>query len=203
MLSNFAHDRAQTLLRQRNLLALTSSVLVIAVIAATSLAASRDREIVLTPTINRPLTITSAGVPSEYLELVTRDTALMLLNRSPEGLDYWMHSILDLAAPSAFGQLKAELLEIVNEQRGSDVSQSFVIKAMMVDPIRLTSDVTGSLKTFVGAQVIASDERKFRFSWTYSGLRLSLTGFVQLPADNKSARDDKSIVDTPAKGDAK
>ena len=63
--------------------------------------------------------------------------------------------------------------------------------------------MTGSLKTFVGAQVIASDERKFRFSWTYSGLRLSLTGFVQLPADNKSARDDKSIVDTPAKGDAK
>lgn len=189
MLSNFAHDRAQTLLRQRNLFALASSVLVIATIAATSLAASRDREIVLTPTVGRPLTITSAGVTSEYLELVTRDTALMLLNRSPEGLDYWMKSILDLAAPSAFGQLKADLLEIVTAQRGSDVSQSFIIKAMSVDPVRLTSDVTGTLKTFVGAQVIASEERKFRFRWTYSGLRLALTGFAQLAATDKTKGD--------------
>ncbi len=199
MLSNFAHDRAQTLLRQRNILALTSSVLVIATIAATSLAASRDREIVLTPTISRPLTLSSAGVTNEYFELVTRDTALMLLNRSPEGLDYWMQSILALAHPSAFGQLKAELMEIVNEQRGSDVSQSFVIKAMSVDPAGLTSDVSGSLKTFVGAQVIASEERKFRFRWTYSGLRLALTGFAQVPADDRNG----SKPGSPTKGEAK
>jgi conjugal transfer pilus assembly protein TraE len=41
--------------------------------------------------------------------------------------------------------------------------------------------VTGTLKTFVGAQVIASDERRFRFNWTYRGLRLALSGFSQLP----------------------
>ncbi|WP_230962601.1 type IV conjugative transfer system protein TraE, partial [Erythrobacter donghaensis] len=48
------------------------------------------------------------------------------------------------------------------------------------------SDVTGTLKTFVGAQVIASDERRFRFSWTYRGLRLALSGFAQLPPQDKS-----------------
>ena len=184
MLSQFAHDRAQALLRQRNLLAAAASLLVIATVVASSMAASRNREIVLTPTIGRPLTLSSAGVSTEYLELVTRDTALMLLNRSPEGLDYWMQAILDLAHPAAFGRLKAQLVEIVTEQRGSDVSQSFTITAMTVDPVRLTSDVSGSLKTFVGAQVIASEPRKFRFSWTYSGLRLALTGFAQLPLDN-------------------
>ena len=186
MLSQFAHDRAQALLRQRNLLAVAASLLAIAAVVASSLAASRNREIVLTPTIGRPLTLSSAGVSTEYLELVTRDTALMLLNRSPEGLDYWMQAILDLAHPSAFGRLKAQLVEIVTEQRGSDVSQSFTITAMTVDPERLTSDVSGSLKTFVGAQVIASEARRFRFSWTYSGLRLALTGFAQLPAPGQA-----------------
>jgi conjugal transfer pilus assembly protein TraE len=184
MLSHFAHDRAQTLLRQRNLLALTSSVLAVVTIIAAGLAVTRPREIVLTPTISRPLTLSSAGVSPEYLELVTRDTALTLLNRSPEGLDYWMNAILALAHPSAYGRLKADLVRIVTEQRGSDVSQSFVIKAMTIDAIRLTSDVTGTLKTFVGAQVIASEQRTFRFQWTYSGLRLALTGFAQLPADS-------------------
>ena len=127
MLSHFAHDRAQALLRQRNMLALISSVLVVATIVAAGMAATRDREIVLTPTVARPLTISSAGVTAEYLEMVTRDTALLLLNRSPEGLDYWMENILKLAHPSAYGQLKADLMQIVTEQRGSDVSQSFVI----------------------------------------------------------------------------
>ena len=189
MLSHFAHDRAQVLLRQRNMLALAASVLAIAAVVATSLAATRPREIVLTPVVARPLTISSAGVSGEYLELVTRDTALMLLNRSPEGLDYWMQAILALAHPSAHGQLKAELMAIVTEQRGSDVSQSFTIKAMTVDAIRLTSVVSGTLRTFVGAQVIASDERRFRFTWNYAGLRLALTGFAQLPVTDKSEGD--------------
>ena len=85
--------------------------------------------------------------------------------------------------PSPHG---AELVRIVEEQRGSDVTQAFVIRSMTIDPKGLTSDVTGTLKTFVGAQVIASDERRFRFSWTYRGLRLALAGFAQLPPQDKS-----------------
>ena len=81
---------------------------------------------------------------------------------------------------------RLELLEVVEEQRGSDVTQAFVIRTMTVDPKGLTSEVTGTLKTFVGAQVIASDERRFRFSWTYRGLRLALSGFAQLPPQDKS-----------------
>ena len=57
--------------------------------------------------------------------------------------------------------------------------------------------MTGTLKTFVGAQVIASEERKFVFSWTYSGLRLALTGFAQVPTDA-----DKKINQQPNQKDA-
>ena len=108
----------------------------------------------------------------------------MLLNRSPEGLDYWMSQILELADPASNGSLKADLMRIVEEQRGSDVTQAFVIRELKVDPAGLSSEVKGTLKTFVGATVIASDERRFRFSWTYQGLRLGLAGFVQLPSDD-------------------
>jgi conjugal transfer pilus assembly protein TraE len=181
MFSDISHERQQSLLRQRNVLALTSTGLGLALIVATSLAATRDREVVLLPALSKQLTVTSAGVEADYLELVTRDTALVLLNRSPEGLDYWMHEILKLADPGSYGQLKADLVRIVEEQRGSDVTQAFVIRSMKVDPQGLTSDVSGTLKTFVGAQVIASDDRRFRFNWTYRGLRLALSGFVQLP----------------------
>jgi conjugal transfer pilus assembly protein TraE len=67
-------------------------------------AATRDRELVLVPVTSERLTLSSAGPDAHYLELVTRDTALMLLNRAPQGLDYWMAEILKLADPAAHGR---------------------------------------------------------------------------------------------------
>lgn len=186
MFLDISHERQQSLLRQRNLFALTSLGLGVMLVVAAGFATTRDSEVVLVPTAGRQLTVSSAGVSADYLELITRDTALMLLNRSPEGLEYWMAEILKLADPASYGRLKAELVRIVAEQRGSDVSQAFVITSMTVDPDGLTSEVAGTLKTFVGAQVIASDARRFRFSWTYRGLSLALSGFAQVKQDDNS-----------------
>ena len=181
MRAEFAHEQAQRHLAQRNRFAVLAGALGLISLVATSAAITGDEQVVLIPITAETLTVSSGGVDAHYLELVTRDTALMLLNRSPESLDYWMSQILELADPAAHGRLKAELVKIVEEQRGSDVSQSFVIRSMEVDSKALTSTVTGTLNTFVGAQVIASNERRFAFRWSRRGLRLALTGFVQLP----------------------
>lgn len=180
MRAEFAHEQAQKHLRQRNRLAIVAAALGAGCLILAGAAVTRDREVVLVPVTAETLTVSSAGVDAAYLELVTRDTALMLLNRSPESLDYWMAQILELADPAAHGRLKAELVRIVEEQRGSDVSQAFVIRSLSVDPKNLTSSVSGTLKTFVGAQVIASNDRSFRFRWSRHGLALGLTGFEQL-----------------------
>ena len=193
MHAQIAHTQAQRLLRQRNWLTGIAALLAITTIIGIVGAASRDQEIILVPISTQPLTISSAGASAEYMELVTRDTALMLLNRSPEGLDYWMEQILKLADPKAHGRLKSELVKIVSEQRGTDIAQAFVIRSLSIDPKGLRSEVTGTLKTFVGAQVIASEERKFVFSWTYSGLRLALTGFAQVPTEREQQIQQKSI----------
>ena len=180
MRAEFAYEEAQKYLRQRNQLALAAGVLAVTTLLGVGAATTRDRELVLVPVTSERLALSSAGPDAHYLELVTRDTALMLLNRSPQGLDYWMTEILKLADPAAHGRLKAELVRIVAEQRGSDISQAFVIRKMEVDPAALTSTVTGTLKTFVGAQVIASNDRSFRFRWSRHGLALGLVGFEQL-----------------------
>lgn len=188
MLSDVAHERTQSLLRQRNIFAMTSVCLGLLFAGSASLIATREREVLLIPTTRTSLVISSAGVSAEYLEFVTRDVALTLLNRSPEGLDYWMGQILALADPAQRGRLKAELMRIVEEQRGSEVTQAFVISKLEVDPRALTSEVSGTLKTFVGEQVIASEERRFRFSWTYRGLRLALSGFAVVPSAHSDDR---------------
>ena len=188
MKSEFAYEEAQRHLKQRDRFAALAGVLGLTTILAVGTAATSDEAIVLVPITSERVELSSGGIEATYLELVSRDTALMLLNRAPESLDYWMESILKLADPAARGSLKAELIKIVDEQRGSDISQAFVIAQIHVDPDTLTSTVSGTLKTFVGAQVIASQTRSFEFIWHRHGLSLGLTGFRQLPAQEEESQ---------------
>ena len=113
MLSDIAHQRTQSLLRQRKVLLIAAGGSFLTNLALVSSLSTRDREVILQPINTRPLAISSSGVSADYLELVTRDVALMLLNRSPAALDYWMEQILKVADPSAYGTLRAELVKIV------------------------------------------------------------------------------------------
>ena len=187
MLAEISHGRSQSLLKQRNMLAVFVLALIVVVLFLVLALSTKDREMVLQPVLSKPLTLSSAGVSPEYFELVTRDTAVMVLNRTPSGLDYWMEQVLKVVHPSAYGRVKNALVKIVNEQKGSDVAQAFAMTRMTVDPQRLVSDVTGTVITYVGNKIIASDKRTFRFRWSYSGLSLSLIEFGELVADKPGA----------------
>lgn len=117
--------QSQRVIKQRNMLGIVALVLAGLVVLLFLVGATRDREIVLQPIVRTPLTLSSSGVSRDYLEMVTRDTALMTLNRSPENLQYWMDSILAIATPESHGALKRDLMKIVNEQNGSTISQYF------------------------------------------------------------------------------
>jgi len=148
MRAEFAHEQAQTYLRQRNRFAVLAAVLGLTTLVSLGAAVTRDEQVVLVPITAERITVSSGGIDAPYLELVTRDTALMLLNRAPESLDYWMANILKLADPAAHGRLKAELVRIVEEQRGSDISQAFVIAEMHVDPTVLRGFPQGNSEAF-------------------------------------------------------
>lgn len=177
---SISHQQSQRLLRQRNLLAITCAGLFGVSILLTLAAAHRDREVVLQPVLAKPLTLSSSHIDRDYLELVTRDAALLTLNRSPSNLQYWMDSILSITDPRTHGRMKAELMKVVSEQNGSNVSQFFTIEKLSVDPDALTSEVNGLLHTVVGSKEVTAEARTFRFVWTYTGVSLKLAGFGQV-----------------------
>src|SRR3546814_11986019 len=138
MRAEFAHEQAQTYLRQRNRFAVLAGVLGLTTLVSLGAAVTRDEQVVLVPITAERITVSSGGIDAPYLELVTRDTALMLLNRAPESIDYWMANIMKLANPAAHGRLKAELVRIVAEQRGREISQASVVPDMQFAPQDLT-----------------------------------------------------------------
>ena len=173
----YSHTQSQRVLKQRNMLLVTSLAFAAlsAILGVT--AAARDREVVLQPVLRTPLTISSAGVSREYLEAVTRDAAVLTLNRTPQSLEYWMTSVLEMVHPSAYGQVKADLLKIVDDQRGSSIAQFFTVESIKVDPKGLTSQVSGVLHTMVGRQEVSANPKTFRYGWVYNGLSLKLVQF--------------------------
>lgn len=171
------YAQSQRILRQRNLLVMVAITLGTLSAVLLLVTATRDREVILQPVLGSPLTVNSAGASREYLELITRDTAILTLDRSPSNLEYWMKSVLDITAPSAQGKIRADLMKIVNEQRGSSIAQFFTIQTMEIEPKNLWSTVTGDLHTIVGNKVVSKERRTFRFDWQYSGLSLKLLGF--------------------------
>lgn len=171
------HSQSQRILRQRNMLVVALAALALLMALVLLWAGSRSREIVLQPILRSPLTLTSAGASREYLELVTRDVALLVLDRSPDNLEYWMESVLAVTSPKAHGKIKADLMKIVTEQRGSSIAQFFTMQSMTVDPKTLRSEVSGHLSTIVGSKVVTREPRTFRFDWEYTGVSLRLVGF--------------------------
>jgi conjugal transfer pilus assembly protein TraE len=174
---SYSHAQNQRVLKQRNMLVVTSLALAGLAAILGIAASSRDREVVLQPVLRSPLTISSAGVSREYLEAVTRDAAVLTLNRTPQSLDYWMRSVLEMVHPSAYGQVKADLLKIVDDQRGTSIAQFFTVESMKVDPQGLTSEVTGVLHTMVGRQEVSATPKTFHYGWVFNGLSLKLVQF--------------------------
>jgi len=174
---DLAHDRSQRVLRQRNVLACVVVLLAAGLAVTFAAAQSKDREVVLVPTLRSPMTLTSSSVSREYLEMVTRDVAALALNRSPDTLTWWMTTILDLTDEQDRGEVKKGLIKIVAEQQGSQISQFFTPDMMTVDPGKLTSEVGGTLHTVVASKEVTSEHRTFRFRWRYNGVSLKLAGF--------------------------
>ena len=101
-----------------------------------------------------------------------------------------MTSVLEMVHPSAYGQVKADLLKIVDDQRGSSIAQFFTLESMRVDPGGLTSEVTGVLHTMVGRQEVSANQKTFRYGWVYNGLSLKLVllGMVEKVDPRKARR---------------
>lgn len=88
MLADIAHQRSQSLLRQRKALLAAVALSFVVNVALGVAVTSKDREVILQPVAPRALQISASGVSADYLEFVTRDTALMLLNRTPDRQDH-------------------------------------------------------------------------------------------------------------------
>jgi conjugal transfer pilus assembly protein TraE len=181
-------QQSKRLLIQRNTAMVVGGLLGVGLLVSVFVNSGKEQEIILSPVIEKQVRISSREVSPEYLEAVTRDMALLVLNRSPDNLDYWRQSILKMADPSAYGAINTELEKVVKAQRGTTLSQYFTMTDMHVDPERLESTVSGHVHTVIGSKEVGAEFRRFRFAWVNHGMSLKLVAFGQIVKAEEGAQ---------------
>lgn len=181
-------QQSKRLLIQRNTAMVVGGLLGVGLLVSVFVNSGKEQEIILSPVIEKQVRISSREVSPEYLEAVTRDMVLLVLNRSPDNLDYWRQSILKMADPSAYGAINTELEKVVKAQRGTTLSQYFTMTDMHVDPETLESTVSGHVHTVIGSKEVGAEFRRFRFAWVNHGMSLKLVAFGQIVKAEEGAQ---------------
>lgn len=185
--AGYSHQQFQAVLRQRNVLVIGGLGLMLLNAWVLMLLGQKEERVVLVPTLERHAVVSTEFVDPTYLEQVTRDTAYLFLNRSPNNLEYFADQILRIVHPASHADIQRQLAELQKDARDSQVATTFFPTNIYVDPDGLYSEVAGDVQSYVGNTRVTSDLRRYGIQWSYAGLRLSLVDFWELEAGESRA----------------
>ena len=185
--TNVSYTRLKTALRQRNVLAVFTLLLGVTGLLQTYLIATRDRHVILTPTLLADTALSTRAPSPEYLEQVTRDVAGLFLNRHPHNLSYFRENILRLAHPSTHGEIESALMETERRLIATKTATVFYPAEIYVDPLTLYSEIRGELHTYLGPERVSSEPALYAADWRFEAMRLWLEDFYPITADEARA----------------
>lgn len=142
----FALDKKlHSALCQRNAAAALAGVLLVCTTVLSVVVLNKHEKTVLVPAgFQKEMEISNNEISSSYLEEMTSFYATMLLDVTPQTVDYQFRHILKHTAPESYHVIEKYLKEETEKYRTYNLSTSFVIEEVeMAEP--LTALVTGKL----------------------------------------------------------
>lgn len=141
----------------------------------------QDKQTIIVPSfIPREFNVTTKTASSEYIELMARDIAMQVLNLTQENYEYTKNSLLRIAHPTSYGQLKTQLDELATDIRDRNLSINFTISNIVVDQEGQSAQVSGYLETKVGSKTVSRDLKTYSILFSYVAGTLTLRNFFEV-----------------------
>ena len=135
----------------------------------------KNEEVILTPLeMEGKLRFQRGRVPSEYLELMGRDFARLLLDVSPASFPYNHQTILKYVAPEAYGTIQKQLLKDGEQYTSLQLSTHFKPAQITAYPETMEVDVKGILTSYITDKQVHSSSENIRLKFTTRGAGLLL-----------------------------
>lgn len=142
--------------------------------------ATQNKEIIIMPAgLTAAASISRAAISNEYLEAMALMIAGERLNLSPATVDAAANEILTFAAPAYYADLREQLIAEAALVKKKQVSAAFFVVGVRSNPADLSVNVRGTLRSWLGGQLISSEPKQYRLEFSQTGLRLGLSSFKE------------------------
>lgn len=182
------HDKLSTDikdLRQRNRrLGLAVAGLALALIIALTIILAQlgmERTIVVPPTIDKSFWVTKHKVSQEYLEQMGAFVGWLILDVSPESIQWKKDMLLAYVAPEQSGAMKTRQDLEAERLKRLNASTFFALKQLIPNEHTQSVVLVGRLRTQVNGQDTSTDTKSYLAEFAYAGGRVHLKTFKEIP----------------------
>lgn len=134
----------------------------------------RERVVVVPPSINKTFWVESERVSAEYLEQMAYFLLQLTLNVTPQSIDHQSRTLLQYAAPAAYGELRSALTTAAERVKRDGASTVFSAQDLAVDASAQRVGVRGLLTTFISDRRVSEVSKGYAIELQYSGGRIFL-----------------------------
>jgi len=151
------HTRVLSLITlQRNILFFAGIFMFIIIFLLTVKIYKQENTVILVPNFfSGELKISNKKVSDDYLEAMSRDVILTMLNITPDNIKYAQDSILTFIHSSSYGKIKEQFNILKQDIKKRKVSTAFYPSEITTNSKNLTAEIQGNLRTFLGKKEVS------------------------------------------------
>ena len=160
-------------------LALVLALLVSLVLALSSM--GRERTVFTPPSIEKSFWVSNGTASPEYVEQMAVWIASLILDVTPDTIEYKANLLLGYADPRAHGALKErQVLETARLKR-DNATTYFDLETVNVHADKLAALLQGRLHTLINGTAVPSQHRNYLVRFRMEAGKAHLTQFEELP----------------------
>ena len=138
---------------------------------------SRERVVVVPPTIHKTFWVEDERVSAEYLEQMGYFLMQLTLNVSPLSVDHQSKVLLQYAAPAAYGELRTALSSAAERLKRDGAATVFSPRDLIVDERALKVGIRGQLTTFISDRRVSEVAKGYAVEFQYTAGQIFLKSF--------------------------
>jgi len=138
---------------------------------------SRERIVVVPPSIHKTFWVEDERVSAEYLEQMAYFLMQLTLNISPLSVDHQSKVLLQYAAPAAYGELRTALSSAAERLKRDGAATVFSPRDLIVDERALKVGIRGQLTTFISDRRVSEVAKGYAVEFQYTAGRIFLKSF--------------------------
>lgn len=178
-----AKNHIQNLIAKRNgylMLASVSMLGNIVLIVALIVALRSEKIILVPPTIERPMWITSSQVSADYLSSMSIFLSTLLLNVNASNAELQHQIFLRYVDGKQYQHIKTNLKLEEEKLKKKHLAINFHLTAIKVDASRMIAHVIGDLEVMLGEEKIPNKRMTYQLKYNYQSGLLKLLSFEEL-----------------------